>query len=205
MIYTNDSDMANSDNYDYLLKIVLVGDSGVGKSSTLLRYADNQYDEKFNSTIGVDFRIKTLQYKNKVVKHQIWDTAGQDRFRSITYSYYRGANIIILCFDTTDYRTFQNIEFWINEVSRYAPDTKLLLVGLKSDLETKKQVADDEVRELCERYDMEYMKASAKTGNGIEQIFSKANDLIIPKFTAPPKQVTPIILPSSPVKKDNCC
>ena len=95
--------------YDYLFKLLLIGDSGVGKSSLLLRFSDDTYETNFNSTIGVDFKIKTVDLDDKVIKLQIWDTAGQERFRTITSSYYRGAHGIIVVYDTTDNETFEHV------------------------------------------------------------------------------------------------
>ena len=96
--------------YDYLFKLLLIGDSGVGKSSLLLRFSDDTYETNFNSTIGVDFKIKTVDLDDKVVKLQIWDTAGQERFRTITSSYYRGAHGIIVVYDVTELDTFNAVE-----------------------------------------------------------------------------------------------
>ena len=101
---------AGEEAYDYLFKLLLIGDSGVGKSSLLLRFSDDTYDTNFNSTIGVDFKIKTVDLDGKVVKLQIWDTAGQERFRTITCSYYRGAHGIIIVYDVTDTESFDNVK-----------------------------------------------------------------------------------------------
>jgi len=95
--------------YDYVFKLVLIGDSGVGKSCLLLRFADDTYTESHISTIGVDFKIRTIQLEGKTIKLQIWDTAGQERFRTITSSYYRGAHGIIVVYDTTDSETFEHV------------------------------------------------------------------------------------------------
>eukprot|EP00397_Hematodinium_sp_SG-2012_P055492 GEMP01067782.1.p1 GENE.GEMP01067782.1~~GEMP01067782.1.p1 ORF type:complete len:243 (+),score=21.20 GEMP01067782.1:73-801(+) len=105
--------------YDYLFKLLLIGDSGVGKSCLLLRFADNTYTESYISTIGVDFKIRTIEQEGKVVKLQIWDTAGQERFRTITSSYYRGAHGIIIVYDVTDRESFNNVKHWIEQIGRY--------------------------------------------------------------------------------------
>lgn len=121
--------------------MLLIGDSGVGKSCLLLRFADDTYTESYISTIGVDFKIRTIDLDGKTIKLQIWDTAGQERFRTITSSYYRGAHGIIVVYDCTDQETFNNVKQWLEEIDRYACDNvNKLLVGNKCDLHTKKVV-----------------------------------------------------------------
>ena len=126
---------------DYLFKLLLIGDSGVGKSCLLLRFADDTYTESYISTIGVDFKIRTIELDKKTIKLQIWDTAGQERFRTITSSYYRGAHGIIVVYDCTDQDSFNNVKQWLEEIDRYACDNvNKLLVGNKCDLTAKKVV-----------------------------------------------------------------
>lgn len=126
---------------DYLFKLLLIGDSGVGKSCLLLRFADDTYTESFISTIGVDFKIRTIDLEGKTVKLQIWDTAGQERFRTITSSYYRGAHGIIVVYDITDAESFSNVRMWLKEVERYGSEGVCkLLVGNKSDLANRRAV-----------------------------------------------------------------
>lgn len=122
-------------DYDYLFKLLLIGDSNAGKTAVLLRFADRSFTEAYISTIGVDFKIRTLELEGKVVKLQIWDTAGQERFRTITSSYYRGAHGIILVYDVTDLDSFKNLRYWLAEIERYAADAvNKLLLGNKCDL-----------------------------------------------------------------------
>ncbi|KAJ7074246.1 GTP-binding protein ypt1 [Mycena amicta] len=131
----------HTSEYDFLFKLLLIGDSGVGKSCLLLRFADDTYTESYISTIGVDFKIRTIELEGKTVKLQIWDTAGQERFRTITSSYYRGAHGIIVVYDVTDNDTFTNVKQWLQEIDRYASEgVNKLLVGNKSDLTGKKVV-----------------------------------------------------------------
>ncbi|KAL0401006.1 UNVERIFIED_CONTAM: Ras-related protein RIC1 [Sesamum latifolium] len=126
---------------DYLFKLLLIGDSGVGKSCLLLRFADDSYLDSYISTIGVDFKIRTVEQDGKTIKLQIWDTAGQERFRTITSSYYRGAHGIIIVYDVTDQESFNNVKQWLNEIDRYASENvNKLLVGNKCDLADNRAV-----------------------------------------------------------------
>ncbi|KAI8909676.1 P-loop containing nucleoside triphosphate hydrolase protein [Gorgonomyces haynaldii] len=158
--------------YDYLFKLLLIGDSGVGKSCLLLRFADDTYTESYISTIGVDFKIRTIELEGKTVKLQIWDTAGQERFRTITSSYYRGAHGIIVVYDVTDQETFNNIKQWLQEIDRYATEgVNKLLVGNKSDLEDKKVVDTQTATEFANQIGIPFLETSAKKATNVEQAF----------------------------------
>ena len=111
-----DTDYDENSNYDYIFKVLLIGDSGVGKSSLLLRFADDTYTDCYISTIGVDFKIKTVELDGETVKLQLWDTAGQERFKTITSNYYRGAHGFILVYDVTNEESFKNLKQWIVEM-----------------------------------------------------------------------------------------
>ncbi len=137
--------MTNQNEYDYLLKYLIIGYSGVGKSCLLLRYADDVYTDKHIITIGVDFKIKSLSVNNNKVKTSIWDTAGQERFKNITVSYYKGAAGVMLVYDITDLESFNKINDWMIEVEKNAPNNVYkILVGNKCDLEQERQVSYDQ-------------------------------------------------------------
>jgi len=158
--------------YDYLFKLLLIGDSGVGKSCLLLRFADDTYSESYISTIGVDFKIRTIDLDGKTIKLQIWDTAGQERFRTITSSYYRGAHGIIVVYDCTDQESFSNLKQWLEEIDRYACDSvNKLLVGNKSDLNTKKVVDYSTAKEYADHLKIPFIETSAKSASNVEQAF----------------------------------
>jgi len=158
--------------YDYLFKLLLIGDSGVGKSCLLLRFADDTYTESYISTIGVDFKIRTIELDGKTIKLQIWDTAGQERFRTITSSYYRGAHGIIVVYDTTDAESFANVKQWLQEIDRYAcENVNKLLVGNKSDLTPKKKVDYTQASEFAQSLSIPFLETSAKTATNVEQAF----------------------------------
>ena len=160
--------------YDYLFKILLIGDSGVGKSCLLLRFADETYTESFISNIGVDFKIKTVDLDGKVVKLQIWDTAGQERFRTITSSYYRGAHGIIVVYDITNSDTFVNVKQWLHEIDRYAAENvDILLVGNKSDATTKREVTFEQGAAFAEAAGYSFLETSAKASINVNEAFLK--------------------------------
>ncbi|RAL52263.1 unnamed protein product [Cuscuta campestris] len=158
--------------YDYLFKLLLIGDSGVGKSCLLLRFADDSYLDSYISTIGVDFKIRTVEQDGKTIKLQIWDTAGQERFRTITSSYYRGAHGIIIVYDITDQESFNNVKQWLNEINRYASDNvNKLLVGNKSDLTENRAVSYDTAKAFADEIGIPFMETSAKGSYNVEQAF----------------------------------
>jgi small GTP-binding protein len=158
--------------YDYLFKLLLIGDSGVGKSCLLHRFADQKFTESYISTIGVDFKIRTIELDGKTIKLQIWDTAGQERFRTITSSYYRGAHGIIIVYDVTDHDSFLNVKTWLSEIERYASDTvRRLLVGNKCDLTSKKVVDFEKAKDFAEKVEMPFLETSAKLSTNVENAF----------------------------------
>ena len=169
--------------YDYLVKILIIGDSGVGKSSIMLRYSDDQYIDQSIPTIGVDFKIRTINLDDKIYKLQIWDTAGQERFRTITSSYYRGAQGIIIVYDISNVDTFKNVKMWITECERYAAtNVKIIIVGNKSDIsENNRQVQYSTGLDFANCYGYKFLETSAKTGNTIDKTFRVIIDEIIQK------------------------
>lgn len=174
-------------DYDYLFKLLLIGDSGVGKSCLLLRFADDTYTESYISTIGVDFKIRTIDMDGKTIKLQIWDTAGQERFRTITSSYYRGAHGIIIVYDVTDQESFDNVKQWLNEIDRYACEkVNTLLVGNKSDLTTKKVVSFEAAKEFADSVNMEFLETSAKNATNVEKAFMAMAQQIKKRMAAQP-------------------
>lgn len=161
-----------TDRYDYLFKLLLIGDSGVGKSCLLLRFADNAYTDAYISTIGVDFKIRTVDIDGKNIKLQIWDTAGQERFRTITSSYYRGSHGIIVVYDVTDMDSFNNVKQWFQEIDRFATEGVVkLLVGNKCDAVDKKVVDYNVAKEFADSMGVQFLETSAKDSTNVEQAF----------------------------------
>jgi len=175
-------------DYDYLFKLVLIGDSGVGKSCLLLRFADDNFTDSYISTIGVDFRFRTITIDKKTVKLQIWDTAGQERFRTITSAYYRGADGIIMVYDVTSSESFDHVEEWLSEVDRYANEnTSKLLVGNKADLIEEKQVPEETAQRFAEKLGISFLETSAKTSTNVDAAFlTMAKELIKNREKASP-------------------
>ena len=137
--------MSQQTEYDYLLKYLIIGNSGVGKSCLLLRYADDVYTDKHIITIGVDFKIKSHILDGSRIKTNIWDTAGQERFKNITASYYKGASGVMIVYDITDKESFNNLNTWLIEIEKNAPNNVYkILVGNKNDLEDQRQVSTDQ-------------------------------------------------------------
>ena len=156
---------------DFLYKLLMIGDSGVGKSSLLLRFASDQFEDSYMTTVGLDFKIRTVEVDGKVVKLQMWDTAGQERFRPITSSYYRGAQGIVVVYGLDDKKSFENVKQWVEEIDRYAGEGVVkLLVGNKCDVEAR-QVTREEAEKFAEELKMRYMETSAKTGENVEETF----------------------------------
>ncbi|XP_074330119.1 ras-related protein RABD2a-like [Apium graveolens] len=173
--------------YDYLFKLLLIGDSGVGKSCLLLRFADDTYLESYISTIGVDFKIRTVEQDGKTIKLQIWDTAGQERFRTITSSYYRGAHGIIVVYDVTDQESFNNVKQWLSEINRYASENvNKLLVGNKSDLTANKVVSYEGAKAFADETGIPFMEASAKDATNVEQAFMAMTSSIKERMASQP-------------------
>jgi len=197
--------------YDYLFKLLLIGDSGVGKSCLLLRFADDTYTESYISTIGVDFKIRTIDLDGKTIKLQIWDTAGQERFRTITSSYYRGAHGIIIVYDVTDLDSFQNVKQWLHEIDRYASENvNKLLVGNKADLADKRTVAENDAREFANELSIQFLETSAKEATNVENAFlTMAYEIKQRMASAGPEASAsssgPNLSAGASVKKKGCC
>ncbi len=177
---------------DFLYKLLMIGDSGVGKSSLLLRFASDQFEESYMTTVGLDFKIRTVEVDGKVVKLQMWDTAGQERFRTITSSYYRGAQGIVVVYGLDDKKSFENVKQWVDEIDRYAGDGVVkLLVGNKCDVGDARQVTREEAENFAEELKMRYMETSAKTAENVEETFMLTAREIKAKGVPKPKAAAP--------------
>jgi len=158
--------------YDYLFKLLLIGDSGVGKTCVLFRFSEDAFNATFISTIGIDFKIRTIELDGKKIKLQIWDTAGQERFRTITTAYYRGAMGIMLVYDITNEKSFDNIKNWIRNIEEHASaDVEKMILGNKCDMNDRRQVSRERGEQLAIEYGIKFMETSAKASINVEEAF----------------------------------
>jgi Ras-related protein Rab-11A len=162
----------DQDEYDYLFKVVLIGDSGVGKSNLLSRFTRNEFNLESRSTIGVEFATKSVEADGKTIKAQIWDTAGQERYRAITSAYYRGAVGALLVYDISKRITYDNVARWLKELRDHADQNiVIMLVGNKKDLRHMRQVQTDEAKEFCKQHMLFFIETSALADSNVATAF----------------------------------
>lgn len=206
----------NATHFDMQIKLLMIGDSGVGKTCLLLRYANDSFSPTFITTIGIDFKIKTIELDDKVIKLQIWDTAGQERFRTITTSYFRGAQGILLVYDVTDRGSFENIQNWVGQIQNHAENfISKVLIGNKCDVdESQRQVSEEEGRKLAEEFNIEhFFEASAKQDINVKGAFEAVAKQVKERLvnSAPPASApasnkpNKIILDNEGGKSGGCC
>ena len=170
-------------NFDYLFKYIIIGDAAVGKSNLLLRYTHGQFKPEYQLTIGVEFGAKNISISNKTYRIQIWDTAGQENFRSITRAYYKNSACALVVYDISNRESFDNINTWIEDCKSQSPQTIfMVLVGNKNDLEDKRAVTFEEGQELAEKNKMMFFETSAKTGKNVDEIFFRSAENIAKKI-----------------------
>lgn len=192
----------------YIIKILTLGDQSVGKSSIVLRYSDNKFNDTFLSTIGVDSKRKIIKVKGEKVKVSIWDTAGQEKFQNIVKQYYNGANGILLIFDITSKKSFDKIDFWYNDlINKINKDEIIIyLVGNKADLEENRIITIEEAEKYANQRDIPYFEVSAKSGDGIKKLFDDiTNDIMdkIIKFNEKEKEDNDLKLRVSFLEKES--
>ncbi|VDK43702.1 unnamed protein product [Anisakis simplex] len=169
--------------YDLLFKLLLIGDSGVGKTCILYRFSDDAFNTTFISTIGIDFKIKTIELKGKKIKLQIWDTAGQERFHTITTSYYRGAMGIMLVYDITNAKSFDNIAKWLRNIDEHASeDVEKMLLGNKCDMADRRVVSRERGEKIANDHGIRFLETSAKANIQIDKAFYDLAEAILDKM-----------------------
>jgi len=163
---------------DLVIKILMIGDSNVGKSCLLLRYCDNHFSQTFITTIGIDFKIKMIDLNNKKIKMQIWDTAGQERFRTITSSYFRGGQAACITYDVTNKESFEHVKLWVDELHRNNSKVDVFLIANKVDLIRDRVISKEEGEKLAKKYNMIYFECSAKSGFNVDEMFRKIAEIV---------------------------
>jgi len=162
----------STQDVDFIFKVILVGNSGVGKTSLTERFVDNRFSSGVLSTIAVDFKVHVMAVENKKVKIQIWDTAGAERFRSVARSFYRGANAVMLCYDVSDRQSYEDLNTWFQEVTRSVlPATPCIAVACKCDLTEGRVVSQQEGISLAEKLEIGYIETSAKENTNVTEAF----------------------------------
>ncbi|XP_074604519.1 RAS oncogene family member Rab35 [Brevipalpus obovatus] len=168
-----------SRDYDHLFKLLIIGDSGVGKSSLLLRFADNTFSGSYITTIGVDFKIKTITVDGERIKLQIWDTAGQERFRTITSTYYRGTHGVIVVYDVSNSDTFSNVKRWLGEIDQNCDVVNRILVGNKNDDPNHKVVLTEDAQRFADQMGIQLYETSAKENINVEEMFMAITRMVL--------------------------
>eukprot|EP01016_Furgasonia_blochmanni_P057196 TRINITY_DN988_c0_g1_i1.p2 TRINITY_DN988_c0_g1~~TRINITY_DN988_c0_g1_i1.p2 ORF type:complete len:286 (-),score=50.37 TRINITY_DN988_c0_g1_i1:238-1095(-) len=167
-------------NYDHAVKLLMLGESGVGKSSLLLRFAEDKFSSTFLTTLGVEYKQKVIQVNNSNTLVQVWDTAGQERFRTITPIYYRSVDGVILVYDVADRHSFESVSYWIKNLQDYGdPNIITILVGNKADLVERKHVTTEEGVRTAEGFKMNFVETSAKNNSGVNETFAKITEQIL--------------------------
>ena len=165
---------------DYIFKYIIIGDSGVGKSNLLLRYTSNTFNSSHVMTLGVEFSAKTTKVLDKVIRFQMWDTAGQENFHAITRSFYKNSACALVVYDVTKRQSFDNVLTWVSECENECSDNMVkVLVGNKSDLDNEREVTKEEAHRVCEEKDMLFYETSAKTGANVIEIFEESAKAIL--------------------------
>lgn len=171
------------DLYDYLFKFIIIGNSHVGKSSLMLRFVENKYTTTYISTVGVEFRVKTMTINGIRIKMQIWDTAGQEKFKSLTKSYYRGAHGVIIMYDITNYKSFEDMIGWIKDLnSNIDGHIPMIIVGNKVDLDEYRKVGYREGEEEASKLKADFIEISVKDNKDVNTVFEKISQRIIEKL-----------------------
>ena len=174
--------MSQHQSYDFLFKLILIGDSGVGKTCMMFRFSNDFFQTAFIPTIGIDFRIKTVLLRNKRIKLQIWDTAGQERYDTMTTSCYRGAVGIILVYDITNYTSFNNIPKWLKAIQEHANEgVEKMLIGNRCDREDERVIPKERGEGIAKENNILFFETSAKTGVNIDYAFTEFVEAIMDK------------------------
>ena len=205
---TEEDESSIEEYFDEKIKLMVLGDSNVGKSSILTKYCKNKFLSKYVTTIGIDFQIKYLNINKKKIKVQIWDTAGQERYRVVTKNYFNSSNGFVIIYDITNRVSFNNINNWMEQIeSLVGKDVKCILFGNKNDLVSERNVKKEEGKELAKKYNCSFFETSAKEGNNVEAGFKSIimdiiRDIQNSKFK---RNDSKVLNPKRIKEKKNCC
>ena len=176
--------MAEIEEYEMMVKVILIGDSGVGKTNIMSKFLKDQFMEESKATIGVEFGSKLFNHEGHKIKAQIWDTAGQEKYKAITGAYYKGSKGALVVYDITQKKTFENIEKWINDLKAAGdPKITIILIGNKNDLDDKRQVSKDQGEEKARSFGCAFLETSAYSGDNIDKAFNLMVKEIYEKFS----------------------
>ncbi len=185
MISQNSQINDQKEQYDHQVKILMVGETGVGKTCLIQRFTRDEFSMNHLPTIAIDFRMKCIEIQNKRIKMQIWDTAGQERFSTLTTGFFRGSDGIIVCFSLCDDKSFDSISKWMTQIKNHAPtDVKVILVGSKADLGEDRRVPKENCEKMALNFGVPYYECSSKSGLGVEEVFIKMGNQVLGKIPA---------------------
>ena len=212
--------MAEIEEYEMMVKVILIGDSGVGKTNIMSKFLKNQFMEESKATIGVEFGSKLFNHEGHKIKAQIWDTAGQEKYKAITGAYYKGSKGALVVYDITQKKTFENIEKWVNDLKAAGdPKITIILIGNKNDLDDKRQVSKDQGEEKARSFGCAFLETSAYSGDNIDKAFnlmvkeiyekfsndSTGEDELAPGSNGNGKDVKLDTVNDNNIKKKSCC
>lgn len=196
----------NGNIHDYNSKILLIGDSSVGKTSIMMRFVNDKFSSSFITTIGIDFVTKIIDVSGNKIRLQIWDTAGQERFRSITTSYFKGADIVIIIYDVCDESSFNNIKYWMETIKDSTCDsTGVILVGNKIDMESSREISSKDGINLAKKYNIPFFECSAKKGINVDSIFEEAAKIHLVNFNKNITKPNSSININKKTEEKKCC
>ena len=198
--------MDSSNDADLVFKILLLGDSEVGKSCFLMRYSENVFIENYITTIGLDYKLKTVKLDTgKTIKVQLWDTAGQDKYRTIAKNYYKGSHGILLLYDITKQSSFDNIREWVRDIKEEVSEKAIIfLIGNKIDIEDQRKISKEKGEELAEEFKIPFFEASAKSGENVDEVFKALYNKICEIYGDLEKERGSKLIKKSKMKK-KCC
>ena len=203
-----EEDFSIEDEYNKI-KIMLIGDSTVGKTSLIRKYCENEFSETYITTVGIDFQIKYLDINNKKIKLQIWDTAGQERYQTVAKNYFNSSNGFIIVYDIAQRSTFDSVYNWVEQIKELAPShIKIVIFGNKTDLNSNRVIKIKEGKELGEKFNFKFFETSAKTGQNLNEGFEYLVKEIlgdIDPVKRSRKEGKKLINKNQKDKKSSCC